>query len=541
MTDLAAQVTAGRRILAAREARENLLAFMKFTMPDPEAPGDPLRSRYEETPLARLLCGIMQKVFTGEMRRVCVSVGPQMGKSQITSRGAPAWIMGADPTRNIILGTYNQDFADEFGDATRDIMQSDAYRQVFGRQVLRTGGRAKDLLITHEGGRAAFVGRGGSGTGKPGDIFIVDDPLKDDMEAQSDATRAQVWNWFTKVAMTRCHAKSAIVVVHTRWHLDDLIGRLADPEHPERNKALKGIADQWTYLNLAAIIDEPKLARALGLSLEPPTDPFVISMFGSKPMSSIWPGRKSLRFLAEAKQMDPVGFSALNMGRPTPEDGDYFKADWLVGYEKPGDLPKNLTIFAASDHAISQRQQADYTVMGCVGVDESDDIWVLPDLIWTRESTDAIVEDMLTLMRRHNPSAWWLESDVIAKSFGPFLFKRMSEDRVYTMIDDASISKDKLTRARALQGRMAMHKVHFPIFASWWPDARAQLLNFPNGAHDDFVDFLAHIGRGLLKQHKPSPEKVETNVIQVGSIGWILRQAKRRASRVAGAKALRDW
>src|SRR6185312_2045547 len=119
-----------------------------------------------------------------------------------------------------------------------------------------------------------------------------------------------------------------------------------DPEHPEREKRFKGIAKRWTYINLPAVVDDPKLAKALGLTLEPPRDPFVVSMFGDKPIASIWPGRKSLEFLAEVKQQDPGAFSALNMGAPTPEDGDYFKAEWLSTYERE-DLPKNLVYYGA--------------------------------------------------------------------------------------------------------------------------------------------------------------------------------------------------
>jgi predicted phage terminase large subunit-like protein len=535
-------IKAAKRLLAARESADDMLKFMRFIRPDPQDIDDPDFSRYEITPLARLLTQIMQKVYRGEMKRVAVSVGPQMGKSEVISRGFPAWLSGKNPYANLILGTFNQPKADEEGDHVRSIMNTGPYRQVFPQSELRKGGAAKNLLITVKGGRQAFVGRGGSGTGRPADYFIVDDPLKDDVEAQSDTTREETWKWFNRVALTRCHSKSSIVVVHTRWHTDDLIGRLCDPEHPERNKLYKGIADRWEYINLPAVVEDPKLAAALGLTLEPPTDPNVVSMFGTKPMTSLWPGRKDLDILAEAKQMDPAGFSALYMGKPTPDDGDYFRLPWLIEYDEH-ELPKNLTVYGASDHAVSTKQDRDYTVLGCVGVDEEDTIWVLPGLVKDRMQTDRTVEEILMQMKLHQPVYWWMESEMISKSFGPFLHKRMMEEDVYIPIDEVTVSKDKATRARAIQGRMAMKKVRFPRFAPWWQEAKQELLRFPNGANDDFVDFMSHVGMGLVKQMRASPvvSKDASNVIRTGSIEWILRRAKVQAEREKQDKAASGW
>lgn len=533
---------AARRMLATKRAQENLLDYMKLTMPDPEDIDDAKRSRYEETPTARLLCQIMEKVYARKLKRVCVSIPPQHGKTQVISKGAPAWMLGKDPYLNIILGSYNQPYANEIGDAVREIMTSPASRQVFEGVYLRKGGKAKDLLITMSGGRAAFVGRGGSGTGKPADIVIIDDPLKDDIEAQSTLTREETWNWFNKVMGTRINEKSSIIICHTRWHQDDLIGRLCDPDHPERNGKYRGIAERWTYINIPAVIDSPELASALGLTLEEPTDPMVIRAFGKKPMSALWPNNKGLALLAERKELSPSGFSALFMGKPTPEDGDYFKAADLVEYNTE-DLPDNLTIYGASDHAVGLKQRNDATVLGCVGVDEKGDIWVLPSLVWGKMQTDQTVEELIQQFKNQKPQVWWMESEMISKSFGPFLFKRMEELGAYTPIEPVSVSKDKSTRGRAIQGRIQMKKVRFPREAPWWADAKRQLLMFPNGAHDDFVDWLGHIGQGLMKQVAPEKKKAYNTgrEVRTGSIEWILRRSKERADRETRQKRSVGW
>lgn len=521
-------------------ARDHMLDFMQLTTPDPDNPKDTDKSLYEMTPLARLLSQIIERVDRGEEKRICISVGPQFGKSQPLSRAAPAWLSGRNPRRNMILGSYNDSFAMEFGGDVRAIMNQDEYHMVFPSHKLRRGSEAKDLLITEQGGKMAFVGVGGSGTGKPADIFIVDDPIKSDEDAQSAIYREKLWNWFNATAMTRCHKDSAIIVVHTRWHEDDLIGRLCDPDHPERDKKYKGIADRWTYYNLPAIVQDEALAEALGLEMKIPTEPLVIQQFGTKPMVSLWENRKSLEFLAEAKQLNPRIFDALYMGRPAPEDGSYFRKEDLIEETDPSTLPENLRKYGASDHAVSEKQKADSTCLGCVGVDEDGDIWVLPDLVWEKMETDITVDEIILQMQMHKPMMWWLESELISKSFGPFLKRRMYEEQVYTVLDEKTPSKDKRTRARAIQGRMRQRRVHFPAYTPWWPAAKQQLLKFPYGTHDDFVDFLSWIGLGLTQEYN-APVTKPKKVIKSGTLAWIKKAHNARERQERIRKAAAGW
>lgn len=527
--NIQAQIRLLQRQKAILLARDDLLAYSKLQMPDADDPDDAEKSRFIETPQARLLSQILEKAEAGDKRysRVAVSIGPQLGKSQIISRNFPAWATGRNSYRNLMLGTYNQTFAEEFGNDVRSLVESPVHQAVFPEHKLVKGAAA--LLISETGGKTAFVGVGGSGTGKPADIFVVDDPIRSDDDAQSEIYRERIWKWFNSVVFTRLHSKSSIVVVHTRWHTDDLIGRLCDPDHPERDKAYAGIADKWLYINLPVVVTDPEMAKDLGLTLEVQTDDHVVEAFGARPMSSLWPERKGLEFLAEAKRMDPRTFNALYMGSPTAEDGEFFRSDMLIEYEHK-DLPATLRKFGASDHAVSTKQGRDYTVLGCVGVDENDDIWVLPDVDWRRMATDQTVESLLMQFRRHKPDLWWMESELISKSFGPFLHRRMIDERVYVTIDPVRPAKDKQTRAQSIRGRMSMGKVHFPRFAAWWPDAKAQLLRFPYSANDDFVDWLSHIGMGLERMQGPSLRSAaKTETSQPGTIEWIMAAALERA------------
>lgn len=524
-----------------QRAADDMMHFAQLMRPDPNDPEDASKSQCEATPLARLLCKVIERVDRLEEKRVCVSVGPQFGKSDRLSRDGPAWLSGRNPHRHIILGSYNDTFAQEFGGDVREIMQSRAYHQVFPDHALRKGSEAKDYLVTTKGGKMAFVGVGGSGSGKPADVFFVDDPFKNDEDAQSATYREKVWKWFNGVTFARCHNDTAIIVVHTRWHEDDLIGRLCDPDHPERNKAYKGIAERWTYYNLPAIVEDQQLADALGLTLEVPHDPFVRQQFGIKPMASLWEGRKSLVFLAEAKMMDERVFGALYMGKPSPDAGTFFKNEDIVEYHSPEDLPENLRWYGASDHAVSQEQRADSTVMGCAGVDENDDIWVPPDIAWGKYETDEMVDEFIHQMKTKKPQCWWLESELISKSFGPFLKKRMHEEKVYITLIPKTPSKKKRVRARAIQGRMQMRKVHFPAFAPWWPEAKAQLLKFDYGTHDDFVDWLSWIGLGLTSEYGASTQSEEDRGPKTGTLAWIKAASSKEQKAERIRKAAKGW
>jgi predicted phage terminase large subunit-like protein len=542
---LALQIAAAKLKMAALKARDNLLDFIRFMKPDNEEQDNPDKSTYEVTPVSRLVTETMEKVFKGELLRACVSIPPQFGKSEIISRNAPAWMAGKKPWLNIMLGTYNQEFAEDFGGEVRNITSLQRYKQVFPEFSLRKGERAKDTLVTTKGGRLNFLGRGGAATGKPADILIIDDPIKDDAEAQSPTIRRQLWQWFNKSLFTRTHKLGAIVIVHTRWHEDDLIGRLVDPSHPEHDAE---VAEKWTYINVPAVITDQALADALGLELITPdeyvrrekeellekgVDPLkaereatltkknLIQQFGDRPMVSLWEERKSLKFLAEACRLDRRTFWALYQGQPAPEDGDYFKKDMIVGYA-PHELPKNLRKYGASDHALTTDEENDATCLGCFGVDENDDIWILPDLFWERVETDETLDAMLDKMKYHKPLVWWAEDEHINKSLGPFRMKRMQEEKVYCTVEGISPGKrDLKARARSIQGRMQMRKVHFPTFASWWPEAQNELMKFPNGTHDDFVSFLAIIGLGLGKEVAAAPAREKPKGPATGTLGWI--------------------
>lgn len=499
------------RLLKSRKAREGLIDFTEFTMPSVADPGDATKSRYDAQYFHRALAAALEEVEAGRLLRLIITFPPRHGKSELTSRRFPAWLVGRDPYRHVMLATYNQPFAEDYGRQVRAIINSNEFATVFPEVKLAKGSQAADRLVTEEGGMMAFVGRGGSSTGRGADFLIVDDPLKDRAEANSQATREELWDWYNDTMSTRLMSDTgAIVIIQTRWHEDDLVGRLTDPTNPKYNAEE---AETWKIINIPAIAGDD-------------------DALGRKPGEALWPEKFGLPYLESFRRRNPVGFSALYQQQPTPEDGEFFKTEMLVGYKRDA-LPKRLRIYASSDHAVGTKQTNDYTCLLIIGMDEESNIYLL-DCWWKREKTDKVVEAMLDLMKKWKPLIWWAERGHISSSIGPFLYKRMREEKVFINIVEQTAIADKMSRAQSIAGRASMGMVRFPINEHWCERARQECLKFPQGRHDDFVDTLAHIGMGLDRINRAAPEVETSSGPRVGTMGWVKASsnAQKAASKI---------
>lgn len=486
----AAELKLITRSLRVRKARENMLDFTALTMPDIEDPDDAEKSRYQPAPHHRALCELLEKVERGDCLRAVITMPPRHGKSELCSKRFPAWFVGKDPYRSVMFATYSQEFAEDFGRKVREIMQSPSYKQVFPGAVLRTGSQAADRLEMVEGGLLFFIGAGGAATGRGADLAVIDDPFKNMEEADSVAMRQKRWEWFTTVVMTRLMPGARVIIIMTRWHDDDIVGRLQNPDFVPKDEWA-----QWEVLDLPA----------------------------EKDGKALWPERYPIEFLHRQKGILGLrAYNALYMQKPTPDDGDYFKRGHIVPYKHPSDLPQNMKFYGASDHAVGLKQTNDNTVLGTVGLDDKGHVWVMPDLNYYKKKQDEVVEDMIGHMHLRKPMVWWGEKGHISSAIGPFLQKRMKERGVYCMIEDVVPVADKQARAQSVRAMMAAQRIHFPTFAPWWPFALEEMLKFPNGKHDDFVDWLAWIGRGVHRViHGAGPDEPTAKLPRVGTIGWI--------------------
>ena len=516
------------REMKRRKARDSLIDLAELMMPDPAFYNDSSKTRYAAQAFHRALADALQRVERKEIKRLIVCMPPRHGKTQLASKIFPAWYVGRDPYRQVMVGTYNQPFADDFGKAVREVMQNEEFGKVFKECKLATGSMAVNRLQTERGGIMAFVGRGGSITGRGANLFVIDDPLKNSKEADSQLIRDELWTWFHSDVISRCmDEESQIIVIQTRWHEDDLVGRLTDPNNI--HYAAEGAKD-WHIINLPAIAEEDDvLGRKAGEALWPTitkADGSVVPKFG-------------VAWLRKYQRGNPRGFMALYQQRPTPLDGDLIKAEHIVTYAKRDELPKRLRVYAFSDHATGEKTINDRTCILIVGVDEHDRLW-LTDCWWKRAKTDAQADAVIRMIRQHKPIAWYMENDPVTKSFLPFLKKRMREEKAYVAITAPSAhTADKVGKAASIIGRMSMGMVIFPKYAAWFDAARTECLKFPRASHDDFVDCLSLAGRALTFMHGAAPIVEEKQGPAVGSFAWMKAASKQQSAAAESSRRLR--
>jgi len=462
------QQEAARELLARRKARAGLLAFAEYTNP-----------AYIPAPHHALIAAKLEAVERGEIKRLMITMPPRHGKSELASRRFPAWYIGRNPGKQIIAASYNSDLASDFGREVRNIVSSPEYSKLFGT-ALAADSQAANRWHTDAGGMYVAAGVGTAITGRGADILLIDDPFKDREEADSEIRRGRVWDWYTSTAYTRLMPGGAVVIINTRWHDDDLSGRLlAD---------MQDSGDQWEVLSLPAI-------RPDG--------------------SALWPEWYPLERLEQIRSVLPArDWNSLYQQNPIPDDGDYFKSDWLNDYDQ---LPDGLSVYGASDYAVTDGG-GDYTEHGVFGIDTAGNVYVLD---WWRgqTSSDVWIERKCDLILSHSPVCWFGEAGPIRRAVEPFMMRRMQERNAICRIEWLASIADKEARARSIQGLASMGRLYFPKNAPWKGDVQAQMLRFPAGKHDDAVDVFSLIGRGL--QHvrpKRKPRAINNTPDHVG--GW---------------------
>ena len=273
--------------------------------------------------------------------------------------------------------------------------------------------------------------------------------------------------------------------MNTRWHEDDVAGRVLD----QINKNI--VRGRFISIPAIAEADDP-LGRVSGQYLWDEPSGYNYGAF--------------LR--ARERETSPMMWAALYQQRPAPEEGDYFKADWLKPYESF--LPREtLRVYGASDYAVTA-DGGDFTVHLVVGLDPEGRMYLLD--LWRRQTaSDEWIETFCNLATEWRPVGWAEEKGQISAGVGPPLDRRQRERQAYTYRQAFPTQGDKAVRAQSIRGRMALEGLYVPTKASWYPIFRSELLSFPAGKHDDQVDALGLVGQ-LLDQMVPGqkpkvPEK----------------------------------
>lgn len=420
---------------------------------------------------------------------------PGSAKSTYVSVLFPPWYLANNPSRSILAATHNVEFAERWGRRVRNDISLEA--NTLG-VALRRDNAAAARWALESGGEYYGVGAGVGISGFRADLGLVDDLFGSREDAYSETVRQKRWDWYVDDFSARLKPGAKRILMNTRWHEEDVAGRVL--EQVEK----KVVAGRVVSIAAVAEAGDP-LGRKLGAYL--------------------WDDDPTYRYgdylRSRRRETSPMMWSALYQQRPAPEEGDYFKAAWLVPYdEEPRAVARRLRICGASDYAVTA-DGGDYTVHVVAGVDQDGVPWLL-DLWREQASSDVWVEKFCDLVIEWKPVAWAEEAGQIKAGVGPFLERRMVERSAFVYREKFPTRGDKPTRCQSIRGRMALRGLRVPARAPWLPALRSELLGFPAGKHDDQADALGLLGQLLMLPHVEVAEKPKVpthHVIEVTSDG----------------------
>ena len=447
------------QLLENLEARERLLNFTTYTKPD-----------FEPSWHHEIICGALeefeQDVVDQRSPRLLIEAPPRHTKSELASRRFPAWCLGRHPKWQYIATTYSGEFASDFGRDVRDVVSSSEFGRLFDTR-LRADSAAVNRWQTTDGGVYVSVGVGGPITGRGAHVAGIDDPIKNQQDADSETIKDNIWAWYTSTLYTRLMSGGGILMILTRWAEDDLAGRATDSE-------------DFRVIKLPAIIKG----------------------------KALWPSWFDLGALKRIKHaLPPRQWSALYMQDPTPEEGTYFSRETISRY-RLGEEPEHLHRYITTDFAVTEKADADFTVFGDWGVDHTGDWWLLDR--YRDQSTAAKWVDILTgWIKDKAPLKVLGESGVIRRSIEDFLKLSMKDKGAYCSVEWITRNRDKVAMAAAFRGLVEQGKIHIPL-TDWGEDLVTELLKFPAGEHDDQVDMCTLLGLAVTQgvaATLPEPEK----------------------------------
>lgn len=445
-------------------SRRNLSDFTNYTKPD-----------FIEGWFNKIIAAELQQFYhdveAGKQPRLIIQAPPRSGKSELFSRRFPAWAFGQNPNLQIIAASYSTDLASRMNRDVQRIIDSEEYAGIFPETKLNSvnvatvSGKAlrnSEIfeIVGHAGAyRSAGVGAGITGMGA--DIGIIDDPVKDAKEANSQTIRDSVWDWYTTTFYTRLSPKSGILIGMTRWHEDDLAGRLlAD---------MKNDGDQWRVISFPAIAESDEEFRKEGDALHPE--------------------RYDIERLTKIKKaVGSQAWNALYQQRPSSKGGDVIKRAWFKRYSV---LPLMRRVIIAGDTAQKVKQHNDFSVFIVAGIGMDGGLYVI-DLIrgkWEAPELERKLEDIWNKYRAsHKAQSVYIED----KSSGTGLIQSIQRKRNIP-IKGVQVDADKYTRVLGIQGFIESGYVFLPDGAEWVEDFLSECEKFTatdSHKHDDQVDTL---------------------------------------------------
>lgn len=433
-----------------------------------------------QTPALDLIDQALVDLVDTPDSRLIVTMPPQEGKSTRVARDFVLWALQHNPDLRIVCASYGQGLANRNGRLVRNTI---ATRPELGLRIAPDNGSVSEWQIANHDGGVLSVGVGAGVTGRPADMLVIDDPIKDRGEADSEAFRQAVWDWWTDSASTRLAPGAPVVLILTRWHEDDLAGRLLSGEDGHR----------WRVLNIAAQADhDPGKGETDPLGRQP--GEFMVSARG----------RSVEQWDRIRVQVGARTWQALYQGRPSPPGGSIFNRDWWRFYTTPPWIERadgSRVVVGCDDMLASW----DMTFKSTAGTD------FVVGQVWMRRGADLLLLDQVrarmsfveTLHAFVTLSARWPQALVKLiedKANGPAVISMLTRKVPGIVPEEPHGSKE--ARAAAVSPLVEARNVWLPdpMLAPWVADLVEEAAAFPTGAHDDQVDAMSQALRRLAIQ-----------------------------------------
>lgn len=418
----------------------------------------------ESYKLAKHLIYINQKLldlFAGRIKRLIINMPPRHGKSELISKYLPVWWLGNRPDDTIIFISYQTSIANEFGEKALNLMREFG-KEYFNVRIPIRKGSGSNWKIQDKKGHYVSTGVGGALTGRGADLLILDDLIKNDQEAMSVVYRNRIYNWLQATTLTRLSPDARVVFINTRWHADDVTGRLL-----ENSKKYED-SEQWHHINLPAFALENDLLNR-------------------KENEPLWPERFDLKRLNKLRlDIGNYWFSALYQQQPISNEYQIFKPEWWQFYKT---APKCSFIIQSWDTAFKKGQDNDYSVCCTYGINDGK-IYLL-DMWRGKLNFPELLAQVKLLYNLFKPSIVLMEDAASGQDIIPTL----RQSSLLPIKEVKAISKE--LRAHTVSPTIAAGKVYLPENANYLSTFINEHSNFPKAKNDDIVD-SSNIGIGYL-------------------------------------------
>jgi predicted phage terminase large subunit-like protein len=511
---------AAAELLRRRRARESLIHYAQAI----DIPGAPVSEDEDEwlfhpveSGVARhhvVMMDAIQRTMETPMGRLMILAPPGSAKSTYASVVGLSWAMGRWPGHRYILASYASTIARKQSRRCMQICKSGKYASIWSSRPLVARSAADDWSLT-TGAEYMAAGILAGITGNRANGIIIDDPIAGREEADSETIREKTDEAYRDDVRSRLLPGGWIILINTRWHEDDLSGRILPDDYDGRTGLVRckdGMS--WEVLNIPA-----KAERA--------DDPV-----GRRIGEYLWPQW----FPPEHWQMvenDPRSqrtWSALYQQRPTGEGIGDFKRDMFQWYDED-ELPERMEYYLASDYAVGEDDRNDNTDHGIFGMDEKGDLWAV-DWWHGQEATDVTIDAALDLVDQWRPMTWWHEGGVIDKAITPAVNRRMQERRVYAARQALTHMSDKRAKCQSFRARASAGTIHLPRGKAWASRLVDQLIGYPAVRFDDAYDVCGLIGRGIDQMMEARPkDPPKPRGIKPFTEEWLMHDSTKRKRR----------